>query len=167
MSQAGALLSGSLNSTHLAQFIRQRHITAEILHLAVDTPTVGHAAEALGVQPEQIIKSVLFLAAGKPVLVIANGLARISWKRLADHLGVSRRQLKTANAEQVLAITGYVVGAVPPFGHRQQLRTLVEAEVLAQTVVYGGGGEIHALMRLTTAELQRIVGHEVVSLAET
>lgn len=115
------------------------------------------AAAAIGAEPEQIIKSVLFLADGEPVLVISNGLARVEWKPLADLLGVSRRRLKTAVSAEVLTITGYPVGAVPPFGHRQPIRTLVASEVYQQTTVYGGGGEIHALMRLTTAELQRVV----------
>lgn len=156
----------NLNSQTLTQFIHEQQIEAEIVWPAVDTPTVAAAAAAMGVPPAQIIKSVLFLANGEPVLVIASGLARIAWKQLADYLGVSRRRLKTADAAQVLAITGYVAGSVPPFGHRQPLRTIVEVGVLAQTIVYGGGGEIHALLRLTTAELQRVVGYEVAELAE-
>ncbi|MCA9872954.1 MAG: hypothetical protein KC441_04850, partial [Anaerolineales bacterium] len=90
----------------------------------------------------------------------------IAWKRLADYLEVSRRRLKTAVADQVLAITGYPVGAVPPFGHKVPLGTVVDTAVYQQAVIYGGGGEIHALMRLTTTELRRIVGHETTSLSE-
>ena len=156
----------TLNSQHLRHFVAEHHIEAEIIHLDVDTPTVADAAAAVGVTPAQIIKSVLFLADGQPVLAIANGLARIDWKRLADHLGVSRRRLKTADATQVEAITGYVVGSVPPFGHRQRLHTVLEAGVLAQEEVYGGGGEIHALMRLATAELRRVTSAEIASLVD-
>lgn len=155
-----------MNSVDLAAFIKQHEIEAEIVHLASPTLTVAAAAEAMGVTPEQIIKSVLFLADGEPVLAIGNGTARIAWKRLADYLGVSRRRLKTANAEKVLAITGYVVGSVPPFGHQTKLRTVVEQSVYEQAVVYGGGGEIDALMRLETAVLPQIVGAETAELSD-
>lgn len=155
-----------MNSVDLAKFIADNEIDAEIIHLEEATLTVADAAEVMGVQPAQIIKTVLFLADGEPVLVIASGLARIAWKRLADYLGVSRRRLKTGNAEQVQTITGYVVGAVPPFGHREKLRTIVEQSVYEQTVMYGGGGEIDALMRVETAVLRQIVGEETGDFSE-
>ena len=155
-----------MNSNDLAQFITHNGIKAEIVHLERATLTVADAAEVMGVQPEQIIKTVLFLADGEPVLVIASGLARIAWKRLADYLGVSRRRLKTGDAEQVQAVTGYVVGSVPPFGHKAKLRTIVEQLVYDQAVVYGGGGEINALMKIETAVLRQIVGHETADLAD-
>ena len=155
-----------MNSVELAQFIDDHEIEAEIIHLEAATLTVAAAAEVMGVQPDQIIKSVLFLADGEPVLVIASGLARIAWKRLADYLGISRRRLKTGNAEQVQTITGYIVGSVPPFGHRKNLRTIVEQAVYDQEVVYGGGGEIDASLRVETAVLRQIVGDETGDFSE-
>lgn len=155
-----------LNSTTLARFIKEQGIQAEILHLTAVTPTVAAAAAVMGVDPDQIIKSVLFLADDAPVLVVNNGLARVAWKRLADYLEVSRRRLKTAVPDQVLAITGYPVGAVPPFGHKAPLRTVVDTAVYNHPIVYGGGGEVHALMHLSTTELRRIVGHETAPLSE-
>ncbi|MCP4422301.1 MAG: YbaK/EbsC family protein, partial [Chloroflexi bacterium] len=84
----------TFNTINLQQFIDEQGIEAEILHLTVDTPTVAAAAEALEVVPQQIIKSVLFLADGEPVMVIASGLARLNRKALADFLGVARRRVK-------------------------------------------------------------------------
>ncbi|MCP5094380.1 MAG: YbaK/EbsC family protein [Chloroflexi bacterium] len=155
-----------LTSGDLQQFIDLENIEATIIHLTVDTPTVAAAATAVNVRPEQIIKSVLFLADKKPVLVIGNGLNRIDYKKLADYLGISRRRVKIANAAQVLAETGYVVGSVPPFGHLHPIRTIVETAVLTQPSIFGGGGDIHALMKLTVAELRRIVGAETADLIE-
>lgn len=154
------------NSQILSGFIVENQITAEIVHLEEDTKTVADAAAVLGVAPAQIIKSVLFLAGGEPVIAIAGGTARIAWKRLADYLGVSRRRLKTAKEDQVLEITGYVVGSVPPFGHRQQIRTIVDTAVYKQTTVYGGGGDINALLRIDVSELRRTVGDETANLSE-
>lgn len=157
----------TLNAANLQAFIDENGIEAKILFLEVDTPTVQAAAEALAVAPEQIIKSVLFLADGKPVMVVASGLDRLDRKALADFLGVSRRRVKIASAEQVLAHTGYVAGSVPPFGYPEPIETVVETAVIHQTgIVYGGGGEIHALMQLSVTELRRVVGGRVASLIE-
>lgn len=156
-----------MNAANLQTFIEASDVDAKILFLEVDTPTVQAAADALDVVPDQIIKSVLFLADGVPVMVVASGLARLDRKALADFLGVSRRRVKIASAEQVLAHTGYVAGSVPPFGYREPIETVLETAVLQQSgVVYGGGGEIHALMRLTIPTLQQVVGSRVAALAE-
>ena len=153
-----------LDSTHLAQYIQIHHLHAEILYFEVQTPTVAVAAEAAGVEPEQIVKSVLFMAEGEPVLVLATGTVRIAWKKLADYLGISRKKLKMANATQVLEITGYVVGSVAPIGQRHKLRTIVEATIPTLPLVLAGGGELNALLKLETAELLRVVQGEVVPL---
>jgi len=55
-----------------------------------------------------------------------------------------------------------VVGSIPPFGHRQKLRTLVDPAVIAQATVYGGGGQIDAMMRLETDELVRVTAADSV-----
>jgi prolyl-tRNA editing enzyme YbaK/EbsC (Cys-tRNA(Pro) deacylase) len=153
------------NAADLAAYIREHAIAAELVILAEETPTVEAAAAAVGVQPEQIGKSILFLVDARPILVIANGTTRLNYKKLADHLGVSRRRIKLATAEQVAGILGYSIGTVPPFGHKQPVPTLLEARVLDQDALYVGGGAINALIRLTTVELQRRTAAEPVSLA--
>ncbi len=158
----------TLTSTDLGKFIETQDIAAQILFLDEPTPTVQIAAQVLGVQAAQIIKSVLFLADGEPVVVVASGLDRLDRKGLADYLGVSRRRVKIASAEKVLTHTGYVAGSVPPFGYASPIRTLVETAVtnLPYTHIYGGGGDVNALLKLTVAELQKVVGTETAELKE-
>jgi Cys-tRNA(Pro) deacylase len=160
-----------MDATDLTQFIEEQGIEAEIVFLEDETPTVETAASAVGVDPAQILKSVLFVVkegedAFRPLLVVANGLSRISYKKLADYLGVSRRQVRIARPGQVKELTGYVVGTVPPFGHRQPLRTLLDEGVMDEEEVYAGGGAINALIHLQVAEMQRVLGAEVVALSE-
>lgn len=153
-----------MDATDLERFIKIHGLTAEILFLDVETPTVDAAAEAVGVHARQIGKSLLFLADGEPLLVIANGTTRVDYKRLAGHLGISRKRLKMANAKQVVDITGYPVGTVPPFGHKQRLATLLEQQAMAQDELYAGGGEINALVRVSMDELLQVTGAGVVIL---
>jgi prolyl-tRNA editing enzyme YbaK/EbsC (Cys-tRNA(Pro) deacylase) len=155
-----------MNSADLQQFIDEQRITAKILSLDGHTPTVEDAARELGVAPEQIIKSLVFQIRDQPLLVINNGLARVDRRKLAAHLEVGRKWARFASPERVLEVTGFVVGSMPPFGHRTRLRTLVDSAVFHQEVIYGGGGDLDAMMRLTPAELVRVTGAEIVSLSE-
>ncbi len=151
----------------LQQFLDARGIDATIIPLGAHTATVSDAARALNVAAAQIIKSLVFINNGNPLLVINNGMARVDRKKLAGVLGVGRKRVKFASADQALEMTGYVVGSMPPFGHRQQLPTLVDPAVTAMEVVFGGGGDIDAMLRVTPAELLRVTGAQVVPLSET
>jgi Cys-tRNA(Pro) deacylase len=155
-----------MTSTDLQKFIDNRQIDAEILPMDNHTPTVGDAARELGVTTDQIIKSLVFVINGAPLLVINNGLARVDRKKLAAILGVGRKKVKFASPEQALEISGFQVGAMPPFGHKTRLRTLVDPAVSAQETIFGGGGDINAMMRMTPDELLRVTEGEVVTISE-
>ena len=155
-----------MNKHDLQRFVDENRLAAEIIALSVHTATVADAADALGVAAKQIIKSLVFRVEESPLLVINNGLARVDRKKLAALMGVGRKRVKFASPEQALSITGYGVGAMPPFGHRDRLRTIVDAAVMELDEIYGGGGSIDAMMRLTPDELIRITEAEVVEISE-
>jgi prolyl-tRNA editing enzyme YbaK/EbsC (Cys-tRNA(Pro) deacylase) len=114
------------------------------------------------VREEQVIKSLVFLVDGQPRLVIANGTGRVDDRLIARHFEVGRKRVKMARPDEALAITGYVVGAMPPFGHKLRLPAIVDPGVVAQDVIFGGGGEVNAMLRLTSQELLRVTGAETV-----
>jgi Cys-tRNA(Pro) deacylase len=154
-----------LTSSDLQRFINQNQIAAEILLMEEDTPTVPDAARALSVKEEQIIKSLVFLVDGQPTLVIANGTRKVDDRLVARHFGVGRKRAKMARPEQALEITGYAVGAMPPFGHQTRLRTIVDPGLVAYHEIFGGGGEINAMLRLTPEELLRVTEAEIVAVS--
>ncbi len=156
----------ALTSADLRNFIAARRIDATILPMDAHTPTVCDAARVLRVDIDQIIKSLVFVIDDQPLLVINNGTARVDRKKLAAFVGVGRKRVKFASAEQALAITGFVVGSMPPFGHRQTLRTLVAPSILRLDLIFGGGGDVDAMMRLTSAELLRVTGAEITDVSE-
>jgi Cys-tRNA(Pro) deacylase len=155
-----------LTSADLQHFIDEHQIDATILPMAEHTPTVPDAARALDVEPEQIIKSLVFIVRNEPLLVINNGLMKVDRRKVAERLEVGRKRVKFASAEQALAITGYIVGSMPPFGHRQKLRTFVDPAITGLDPIFGGGGDIDAMLRLTPAELLRVTGAEVLEVGE-
>jgi prolyl-tRNA editing enzyme YbaK/EbsC (Cys-tRNA(Pro) deacylase) len=156
----------ALNSIDLQKFIDENQIEATILSLKEHTPTVVDAARVLEVETNQIIKSLVFITPDESLLVINNGLNRVDQKKIAAHLGMGKARVKFASPDQALAVTGYVVGSMPPFGHIKKLPTLVDPAVIDQKVVFGGGGEINAMMRIDSAELARVTGAEVMALSE-
>jgi len=156
----------AMTSADLRKFIAAHHIDATILKLDAHTSTVRDAARELGVDTDQIIKSLVFMIEDRPLLVINNGTARVDRKKLANLLGVGRKRVKFASVEQALTITGFVVGSMPPFGHRQKLRTLVTPAITRLGLIFGGGGDVDAMMQLTPVDLLRVTGAEVTDVSE-
>lgn len=156
----------TLTSADLQRFIDENQIEATILPMAEHTPTVPDAARALGVEPEQIIKSLVFIINDAPILIINNGTARVDRRKIGKRLGVNRKKVKFAVPEQALEITGYIVGSMPPFGHLQTLPTFIDPAITQLDTIFGGGGDIDAMMRLTPTELLRITSGEILSVSE-
>lgn len=155
-----------LTPTDLQNFIDTHNLKGDLLLLDVPTPTVETAAQAVGAHPDQIVKSVLFLIEGNPILAVAYGLAHIDRRAIANRYGVGRKRVKLADAETVLRFTGYPAGAVPPFGHPNPLNTLLDPGILKYDQVYVGGGSGNALVRIHPREILRITNAEQVPLLE-
>lgn len=160
-------MENPLTPDDLEGYLIKHEIEAELVRLDAPTPTVQAAAEVVGVSPDQIVKSLLFLIEEHPVLVIASGLGRIDRRKLAKHFEISRRKTHFADAETVLSLTGFPVGAVPPIGHLTPLDVLVDPAVIEQTVVFGGGGSNSALLRLDPQLILEHTRAEVVSLQQS
>lgn len=149
----------------LSRYLDERGVDFKIVVPGRATPTVPEAAAALGVHPEQIVKSLVFQGKdGDRVLVIARGTAKIDRRKLAAASGMRKPQL--APAEVVLAITGYPAGGTPPVGHLTPLRVLLDQAVLEEDVVYGGGGRVDTMLRIRPEDIRRLTGASAADLCE-
>ena len=104
-----------------------------------DAPRVGlQAAEALGIAPEQVFKTLMVLVDGAPACVIVPSDCEVSMKKLAAVLGgKSAQMMKPADAER---LTGYKVGGVSPFGQRKSVPTAMdETAILFDQVLINAG----------------------------
>jgi prolyl-tRNA editing enzyme YbaK/EbsC (Cys-tRNA(Pro) deacylase) len=88
----------------------------------------------------EVIKSLVFMADSQAVLVVVMGADRVEARKVADTLGIARRRVRLASPREALVASGYSVGTVPPFGHPEPLRTLLDSAVLRYPLVHGGGG---------------------------
>lgn len=129
-------------------------------------PTVEAAAAALGIPVAAMTKNIVWMIGAAPVLVIAAGLARIDDRALAQRFGVGRKQVGMATPAQALAITGFVVGCMPSFGHRTPLPTLVDTAVMQLARVYGGTGDPAVLISLATGDLLALTSGEILAVSK-
>jgi len=153
-----------LTPDDLQAYLDTHNVRGEILFLDVPTPTVETAARAVGSQVRQIVKSILFIIREQPVLAIACGTDRVDQRTIASLYSVGRKQVKLASPDVVVQIAGYEVGAMPPFGHRKPLKTLMDQRVLEQNIVYAGGGAENALLRLFPDDILRVTRAQVMDL---
>ena len=125
--------------------------------------TAAAAAAAIGIEVGQIANSLIFDADGAPLLVLTSGAHRVDTAKVAADLGVGR--LRRASAEFVKEHTGQAIGGVAPVGHPRPVRTLVDTDLLGYPEVWAAGGVPHAVVPIAPAELVRVTGGTVTTVA--
>jgi prolyl-tRNA editing enzyme YbaK/EbsC (Cys-tRNA(Pro) deacylase) len=112
----------------------------------------------------QIAKSVVFVGATGPVVVIASGADRIDRKkRLRDVLGAKPGMAEAAYVEEQV---GYRVGGVPPFGHLGTPTVLMDAALMEHDEVWAAAGSSTTVFRIAPADLARLAGARVCDVRE-
>jgi prolyl-tRNA editing enzyme YbaK/EbsC (Cys-tRNA(Pro) deacylase) len=128
------------------------------------TRTAADAARAAGCEIGQIVKSLVFVADGEPVLALVSGTNRADTERLAAALGA--RQVRRAVPDEVRAATGFAIGGVPPFGHERRLRVIIDRELTRFGLVWAAAGLPDATFPIAPAALVAISGGSVAEIAE-
>jgi prolyl-tRNA editing enzyme YbaK/EbsC (Cys-tRNA(Pro) deacylase) len=137
----------------------------EVRRFPEGTKTAGDAARAIGCEVGQIVKSLVFVADGEPVLALTSGANRVDVVRLAELAGAS--DARRAKPEEARAATGFAVGGTPPFGHAERVRTFLDRDLLAFEEIWAAAGTPDSVFRTTPEELRRTAVAEVVDLKET
>ncbi len=156
------------NAEKIQRLLRELGGDNEVVQLSDSTRSAAEAATALGVEPAQIAKSIIFLTrseAGeeRSVLVVASGRHRISKKKLRVLLGSKPRQ---ADADAVKRFTGYPIGGVPPLGHHQEPITLIDETLAQYEVLWAAAGTPFTVFRTTFDQLVQWTGGQVADVRE-
>ena len=136
-----------------------------VRELPADTSTAEAAALAVDAPQGSIVKSLIFLADGAPLLVLVSGDQRADVKRLRALLGLSKRRLRIARPSEVLLHTGYEVGGVPPVGHESPLWTLIDRTLGRFDTIWAAAGNSHAVFPIAYQQLLDVTAGEAVDLA--
>lgn len=132
---------------HLKKYERDQ----DILEFDTTSATVDQAAEAIGVSPAKIAKTLSFRGEGElGILIVAAGDARIDNKKFRETFGMKARML---SAEEVTEQTGHVVGGVCPFGLVKDLDVYMDVSLKRFELVYPACGSRNSAIELTCEEL--------------
>ena len=136
----------------------------EVVELPASTRTAVEAAQAVGCQVGQIVKSLVFKAkrSERPVLVVASGANRVDEPAIEALIG---EPLGKADADFVRQRTGFVIGGVPPLGHAEPLQTFIDQDLLQYGEIWAAAGTPNAVFRLTPQDLLRMTGGQVTKIA--
>ncbi len=151
----------------VADAARALGLNVEIVEFEETTRTAQDAANTIGCQVAQIVKSLLFIVDGQPVMALVSGVNRLDERKLAALRGVGRKQVERADADTAKAATGFSIGGVPPFGHTSRLPVYVDEDLTHFDVVWAAAGTPFAVFAITPAELVRASQATVADLKRT
>jgi prolyl-tRNA editing enzyme YbaK/EbsC (Cys-tRNA(Pro) deacylase) len=125
--------------------------------------TVLLAAEALGVEPGQIAKTLSVRVGDRVVLVVTKGTARLDNKKARDALGGKPRML---GADEVIALTGHPVGGVCPFGLATPLQVYCDVSLREFAEVWPAAGSVNSSVRMSPARMAELTGASWVDVCQ-
>ncbi len=143
--------------------LRRAGLEIEVTELAESTRTAHEAAQAVGAEVAQIVKSLVFLADGDPILALVSGSNRLDTDRLGAALG---RSISRADAATVRAATGFAIGGVAPVGYPAPVETLVDRDLLQYDTVWAAAGTPNHVFPIAPDDLVRVSGGRVADVRE-
>jgi prolyl-tRNA editing enzyme YbaK/EbsC (Cys-tRNA(Pro) deacylase) len=127
----------------------------------VGTRTAIDAARAVGCELGQIVKSLVFVAGGRPVVALVSGPNRLDERRLSALAG---EPVLKADAETARAATGYSIGGVPPFGHATDVPVFMDRDLLGYEVVWAAAGRPDSVFEIAPERLRELSAATVADL---
>jgi prolyl-tRNA editing enzyme YbaK/EbsC (Cys-tRNA(Pro) deacylase) len=137
-----------------AEAARVEGLHPEVHRFPEGTKTAVDAARAIGCDVSQIVKSLIFMADGLPVLALTSGANRVDTAALSSACGA--RNIRRASPEEAREATGFAVGGTPPFGHISRVRTFIDEDLLQLDEVWAAAGTPDSVFPLGPLELLRV-----------
>ena len=135
------------------KYLEDRGMQDRVIRLEESTATVAEAAEALGVEPGMIAKTMSFLQDGQAVLILTEGTARIDNRKYKDAFHMKAKMIPFEEVEQWI---GHAPGGVCPFGIHEGIAVYLDESLKAFDTVYPAAGDDHSAVKLTIAELEQV-----------
>lgn len=135
---------------YFQKFLDLKNIWHEFL-IKDDTRGADRASQATGINLDGIVKSLVFKAGNDFCLIIIQASSRVSTKKLRNLM--KEENIRLASEDEVLNITGFAVGAVPPIGLENKIKCIIDKNVLTKEKVWAGGGSINRLVHLKVDDI--------------
>ena len=145
------------------EFFLARRLDIPIIELDVSTATVALAAQAHGVEPGRIAKTLSFrLNNGRVIILVARGDARIDNRKFKNAFGKG----KMLPPEEVVELTWHPIGGVCPFGLAQPLPVYLDSSLQDFDEVLPAAGAVHSAVRISPAQMATVTGGEWVDVCQ-
>ena len=125
------------------------------------TRTAADAASSVGCKIDQIVKSLVFMADVRPILILCSGARRVDEEKLAEYIGT---EIRIAGASEVRAATGYAIGGTPPLGHTVPLKTVVDPHLMEFEEIWAAAGTPDSVFPIQPKELVKATSGAVVAV---
>ena len=139
----------------IVQHLEEKGYADHIIELEESSATVQLAAEALGVEPGMIAKTMSFLVDGEPILILTEGTAKVDNRKYKDLFHVKAKMIPFGEVEEYI---GHAPGGVCPFGIKEGITVYLDESLKRFETVYPAAGNDHSAVRLTIAELEDVAG---------
>ena len=150
------------NVVRVVEAARSAGLEIETRRFPEGTKTAQDAANAIGVQVGQIVKSLVFGVDGEIVMALVSGANQLDEAKLAEAAGGAR--CVRVDADAVRAATGFPIGGVPPFGHTTHLRVFVDPDLMQYDEVWAAAGTWNDNFGAAPADIVRVAGGVVTDL---
>lgn len=153
----------SKSAQNVQDALSKKGIQTQVVELPSSTRTAEEAAKTIGCEVAQIVKSLIFRTkeTSKPILVLASGINRVNEKTISSLVG---EKIEKADAVFTREKTGFVIGGVPPVGHKEPIETFIDEDLLQYKELWAAAGTPNAVFNLESAQLQNLTGGKVVSI---
>ena len=141
----------------------QSGLSLEVVELPQSTRTAQEAADAVGCQLGQIVKSLVFRGSNSetPYLVLVSGHNRANFERVSQLVGESVRM---ADADFVREVTGFSIGGVAPVGLPESILTLIDQDLLQYDFIWAAAGTSRSVFSLSPDDLRQLTAGQVTSI---
>ena len=139
------------------EYLKNKGMLDHVIRLEDSTATVVEAAQALGVEPGMIAKTMSFLQDDQPVLILMEGTARIDNRKYKDTFHVKEKMIPFDEVESQI---GHAPGGVCPFGINEGVNVYLDESLRQFDIVYPAAGDDHSAVKLSIEELEQISGAE-------
>ena len=136
-------------------------LDVEVQRYPDGTRTAADAAAAVGCKVDQIVKSLVFMADVRPILILCSGARRVDEEKLAEYIGT---EIRIAGASEVRAATGYAIGGTPPLGHTVPLKTVVDPHLMEFEEIWAAAGTPDSVFPIQPKELVKATSGAVVAV---
>ena len=136
-------------------YLEQKGFLDHVIRLEASTATVAEAADALGVEPGMIAKTMSFLQDDQPVLILTEGTARVENRKYKDTFHIKAKMIPFEEVEQWI---GHAPGGVCPFGINDGVKVYLDESLRRFETVYPAAGDAHSAVKLTIPELEKVAG---------